>query len=160
MSETNSTCRHIQSLLLEISLSGSTPEEDRVELRDHLASCNRCRLYAGGLALVKDLSPTEALYGPALKHRTLAAIPTKERQSTLKVAFAIAPLAVITMGAFFVVPAWLVHRTISQYLASAELSFAISFAIVYTVGAAAAACFSASVLRRFSLDQALSGGVS
>jgi len=160
MSETSLKCRHIQGLLLEISISGSTPEEDRVELRDHLAECRRCRLYAEGLALVKDLSPTESLYGPGLKYRTLAAIPPKERHSTLKVAFVIAPLAVITLGAFFVVPAWLVHRMVSQYLASPELSFAVSFAIVYTAGSAAAACFSASVLRRFSLGQALSGGVS
>jgi hypothetical protein len=69
-------------------------------------------------------------------------------------------LAALTIGCFFVVPAWLVHRMISQYLASAELSFAISFAIVYTVGAAAAACFSASMLRRFTPGHALSGGVS
>jgi hypothetical protein len=75
-------------------------------------------------------------------------------------ALLLAPLAVLTIVSFFVAPAWLVHEMISQYLASAELSFALSLVIVHTVGAAAAATFSASVLRRSSLSQAFTGGAS
>jgi hypothetical protein len=95
-----------------------------------------------------------------LKQRTLAAIPPGEQPSALKVALLLAPLAVLTIGLFFLLPAWLVHQVITQYMASAELSIGISFAVVYTVGATAAACFAASVLRRFSPAHAVIGGVS
>ncbi|MBZ5500166.1 MAG: hypothetical protein LAP85_27545 [Acidobacteriia bacterium] len=148
MLETDRACREVQNILL--TLAASAALEDRVPARveAHLQTCRACRLYADGLRTAPLLFARESLYGPALKHRCLAAIAGSAGSGDLKFGLLLAPAIVMAMLMYFVVQVYLVDLTLSRIFGSSVLMWTLSFVAVWTIGAVAGGLCLVVLLRR------------
>ena len=120
----------------------------------HIQSCKPCRLYAEGLRTAPLVFSGRSLYGLALKHRCLTALPGFGGSGDLKLGLLMGVPIALTLLLSFFIQVYVVHMTLARAINAAWISCGMSIASVLTVGmAAGAVCLSALIRQRTRSDR-------
>ena len=148
MSEGELKCRIVCRDLLEGALSDARDELMAPGVAAHLEQCPDCRLYAEGLRLAPVIFADAPYYGAALRQRSLAAVAGSRGFADLKLGLLLAPPAVVFLMASFFIPAYFLVQLLSPMFDSPLSTWLVSFAAVWSVGAAAGGLCLVMLMRR------------
>jgi hypothetical protein len=106
-------------------------------MEEHLRICPGCSRYRNGLRAVSRLQPSDTLYSPDLRRRTLAAAERRlDRPSWL--APLLLPASTAALAASILVPVWLLTALLRPVLGSEWVTWGFALVLSSSAGLAAA----------------------
>jgi hypothetical protein len=149
-------CSEVRDRVLALA-SESAGWEVPFHAASHMLHCERCRTYAEGLRMAPSLYGAEPLYHPALKWRTLAAVSRPKSYADFRLALLLALPAALFLLVSFLAQVYVVDAALSRWIASNRLSWVLSLATIWALGAAAGGiCLAASLRLRGHRSQEVS----
>lgn len=126
-------CARLRGRMVEWTVEGSTPGDGPEAWKAHLEACPACARFAEGLEALPGTGAVEALYTPALRARTLAALPPPGRRG---MPWWIVPIGVaVQVSVSVVLPGWMFDRAFGSLVHSPVVLTALTVAGLIGLGA-------------------------
>lgn len=129
----NTECARLRDRMAEWTVEGRSRVDCPEEWKAHLKACPDCTRFAEGLAALPGTGTGEALYTPALRARTLAALPASTRRG---MPWWIVPVgAAVQAAVSIVLPGLLFDQAFGAFIQDPRVLTALTMAGLIGLGA-------------------------